>query len=84
LLPLAATQTTLPSADVRTRPGLQPAATVATTARAGSISAAATLTTCSEPYGIPALAASLVTYSQRPSGENPIPTGSRSVGMAPR
>ena len=77
----AATQTTLPSAEVMTRTGLQPAVTLAMTERAGSDSAVATLMTASVPTALFWLWSSLVEYSQRPSGETASPTGATCVGI---
>jgi hypothetical protein len=71
------THTTLPSDEVTTRTGPQPAMAVATTASAGLVSARARLTTLrvpSEAVG-PGRRCMLVTYSQWWSGDCAIPTG---------
>jgi len=83
----AVTQTTLPSAEVITRTGLQPAATVATTEAAGSVSARRRSMTVRVPW-LRALtgaarATSLVAYSHRPSGDTARPTGAWPAGMSP-
>ncbi len=90
-LALAVTQTTLPSADVMTRTGWQPALTMTTTERPGSVSARRMLMTCSVPWpprpprpdGRAPSASSLVAYSHRPSGDTARPTGAWPAGMSP-
>ncbi len=86
------TQTSVPSLDVITRTGWQPASTVATTDAAGSVSARRRETAVSVPCPASSLldevalvgsAISLVAYSQRPSGETASPTGASPSGMAP-
>src|SRR5450755_59124 len=85
LLSRAVTHTVVPSLEVTTRAGLQPAFTVDTTDLAGLASACPMFTTLSVPSDGCGVACrwKLVTYSHCPSGDAVMPTGCWFSGTNP-